>query len=113
MKFERVRRALAKRDGVVVACSGGCDSMLLSDLARQACGARLRLVHVNHHLRHDAVSDEALVRRWATQHGLPLQVVHLDPATLRAHRVGLEGAARAARWASPTSAPRTRCMTPS
>ena len=98
MKFERVRRALAKRDGVVVACSGGCDSMLLADLARQACGAGLRLVHVNHHLRPDAVTDEALVRRWAAQHALPLQVVHLDPATLRAHRSGLEGAARTARY---------------
>ena len=98
MKFERVRRALAKRDGVVVACSGGCDSMLLADLAREACGARLRLVHVNHHLRPNAVADEALVRRWAAQHALPLQVVHLDPASLRAHRAGLEGAARAARY---------------
>ena len=98
MKFERVRRALAQREGVVVACSGGCDSMLLADLARQACGAGLRLVHVNHHLRPDAVSDEALVRRWAAQHALPLQVVHLDPATLRVHRDGLEGAARAARY---------------
>ncbi len=98
MKFERVRRALAKRDGVVVACSGGCDSILLADLARQACGAGLRLVHVNHHLRPDAVTDEALVRRWAAQHGLPLQVVHLDPASLRAHRAGLEAAAREARY---------------
>ncbi len=98
MKFERVQRALAKRDGVVVACSGGCDSMLLADLARQACGAGLRLVHVNHHLRPDAVTDEALVRRWAAQHALPLQVVHLDPASLRAHRAGLEGAAREARY---------------
>ena len=98
MKFERVQRALAKRDGVVVACSGGCDSMLLADLAREACGARLRLVHVNHHLRPNAVADEALVRRWAAQHALPLQVVHLDPASLRAHRAGLEGAARAARY---------------
>ena len=98
MKFERVQRALAKRDGVVVACSGGCESMLLADLAREACGARLRLVHVNHHLRPNAVADEALVRRWAAQHALPLQVVHLDPASLRAHRAGLEGAARAARY---------------
>ena len=98
MKFDRVRRALANRDGVVVACSGGCDSMLLSDLAREACGARIRLIHVNHHLRPDAVSDEALVRRWAAQHTLPLQVVHLDPATLRANRDGLEGAARTARY---------------
>lgn len=98
MKFERVRRALADRDGVVIACSGGCDSMLLADLARQACGASLRLVHVNHHLRPDAVADEALVRRWAAQHALPLLVVHLDPAALRAHRAGLEGGARAARY---------------
>ena len=98
MKFERVRRALAQQQGVVVACSGGCDSMLLSELAREACGTRLRLVHVNHHLRPDAVRDEALVRRWAAQHALPLQVVHLEPATLRAHRAGLEAAARAARY---------------
>jgi tRNA(Ile)-lysidine synthase len=98
VKFERVRRALAQQQGVVVACSGGCDSMLLSELAREACGTRLRLVHVNHHLRPDAVRDEALVRRWAAQHALPLQVVHLEPATLRAHRAGLEAAARAARY---------------
>ena len=98
MKFAQVSAALAARPGIVVACSGGCDSLLLADLAREVLPGRLRLVHVNHHLRPDASRDEALVRRWSSQHELPLQVVHLDPAALRNQTSGLEAAARAARY---------------
>lgn len=100
MTLERVRERLRRYPGVAVACSGGCDSLLLADLAREAMPERVRILHVNHHLRPGATSDEALVRRWAAQHSLPLLVLHLDPAALRGHPDGLEAAARAARYAA-------------
>lgn len=100
MTFEQVGARLRRYPGVAVACSGGCDSLLLADLAREALPDSVRILHVNHHLRPGATADEALVRRWAAQHNLPLQVLHLDPAALRGHPAGLEAAARAARYAA-------------
>ena len=71
--------------------------MVLAALAVEALPGRVQLLHVNHHLRSEAALDEALVRRWAAQHELPLRVIHLRPCDLKAPE-GLEAAARRARY---------------
>ena len=104
--LERVRRTiqeqglLAPGDGVVVAASGGVDSMvLLHVLARLDPSLRLRLhaAHLNHGLRGaEAERDAAAVAAWAGALGLPLTVERAGPLDRRGG--SLQRAARAARY---------------
>jgi tRNA(Ile)-lysidine synthase len=88
---------------VVVAVSGGADSVALLDILTQLEAERLRLVvaHVNHGLRGDASDgDEAFVARLAAGSELPFVVLHADVAALaRTSRLSLEDAGRKARYA--------------
>lgn len=111
----RVREDLARRDllrGVdrlLVACSGGGDSVALMDvLARLAdeVGVRLGVVHVDHGTRpEEAAAETRLVQRLAAERGLDLRVERLSrtgsasEAELRRER--LEAFARVgARWSA-------------
>lgn len=93
----RVAAALGDRDRVVVACSGGPDSMVLADAAVAVCGAaRVVIVHVDHGLRPDAAATAAMVAAWAAAVGAACEVVAVEVA-----RTGsLEAAARRARYAA-------------
>lgn len=87
---------------VVVAVSGGADSVCLMHVLWQLAapwGLVLHAAHVNHGLRHAAADDGEFVAALAARYGLPFHTVTLDPATLRAASDGLEAAARAARYA--------------
>jgi tRNA(Ile)-lysidine synthase len=70
-------------DRVVLAVSGGVDSMVLLDLlCRLAKSWRLdvAMAHVNYGLRgQDSIGDEDLVRAAAREHGLHLEVLHRHP----------------------------------
>ena len=75
-EFARGCRAcgLDAGDGpVVVGVSGGCDSIVLAHLLRDA-GFSLVVVHVNHGLRSGAVDDEAFVQAWCARRGIPFRV---------------------------------------
>jgi tRNA(Ile)-lysidine synthase len=89
---------LAGGDVVLVAVSGGPDSMaLLCALHALAPRGRLGLhvAHVDHHLRPDSAGDSAFVADAAARLGLP---VHLLDVTVG--RGSVEAAARAARYAA-------------
>lgn len=58
------------RGPLVVAVSGGIDSVVLLDMLVQR-GVELVVAHVDHGIRSDSHEDEALVRRLAESHGLP------------------------------------------
>lgn len=80
----RIRQALAALhpggSPVLAAVSGGPDSMLLTWALHQ-CGLLGGIAHVNYQLRGaDSGADEALVRAWAQQHGVPVFVHRADPA---------------------------------
>ncbi|TPV96371.1 MAG: tRNA lysidine(34) synthetase TilS [Myxococcales bacterium FL481] len=84
---------------VLVACSGGADSVALLGLAyrlRRGLGMDLVVGHVDHGLREAAAKEAALVRRLAATLGLPSEVSRLD---LRPG-AGLSARARAARRAA-------------
>lgn len=102
-KPERVIEESIERDGVIlpgervlVACSGGSDSVALAALLRAvAKPLKLSLVlgHVNHGLRRSAWQDEAVALRASAALGIPLHVVALedqntDEASLRDARYG-------------------------
>ncbi|KAF0220209.1 MAG: tRNA(Ile)-lysidine [Geobacteraceae bacterium] len=96
-------RLFAPGDTVVVAVSGGADSVALLDILATLKDLRLRLVvaHLNHRLRgEESDGDEAFVRRLAERYGVPLEVKAVDVKELsRQRRLSLEEAGRVARYA--------------
>jgi len=88
-------------DAVVVAVSGGPDSIALLHalaLAARREGWKLHAAHLHHGIRGDeADADEELVRSLATRLGIPFHGSRLDPAALRG--AGLEARARRVRYA--------------
>lgn len=64
---------------VFVACSGGVDSMVLSELLRKQ-GFQLELVHVNYGLRGaDSEADMQHVLTYGEKHNIPVHVQTADP----------------------------------
>lgn len=55
----------------VIAVSGGVDSMVLLDIARQLPGVALVVAHVDHGIRPDSHKDRQLVEAAAQRYGLP------------------------------------------
>ncbi len=91
----------ARRHPVVVAVSGGIDSItLLHILVRIQVKWHLELhiAHVDHALRPDSAADAEFVRALAAQWRLPFHTTRLDAAALHAAPAGLEAAARHARY---------------
>lgn len=86
---------------VLVAVSGGADSVALLHLLHRvagSCALALHVAHLDHALRPESRADAAHVRDLCATLGLPLVVRRIDVAALaRAGRGGLEEAAREAR----------------
>lgn len=83
---------------LVVAVSGGVDSMVLLDILRQLYRGqedRLTVVHVNHGLRPEAIKDEKLVADYCKKHGLALVVKQVNLAD---KSTAIEERARIARY---------------
>ncbi|MBE3559691.1 MAG: tRNA lysidine(34) synthetase TilS [Ktedonobacteraceae bacterium] len=98
---------LPERGKVIVAVSGGADSLCLLHLLNRLCGAgrrypaiQLHVAHLNHQLRGATGAQEAeAVAHLATSWGLPVTVGSIDvPALARQERRSLEDAARTARY---------------
>ncbi|MFI7283606.1 tRNA lysidine(34) synthetase TilS [Micromonospora chersina] len=105
-----VRRALAGLPGagpVLVACSGGADSLALAAataFVAPRLGRRAGLVTVDHGLQPGSAERAERVARWATESGLdPVEVV---PVTVAGRPGGPEAAAREARYAALVAAAR-------
>ena len=100
-----VRRQKLFRAGetVVVAVSGGADSVALLDILARLENERLQLViaHLNHRLRGaESDEDERFVGRLAAGYRLPFELRRVDVAALAAgSRLSLEDAGRTARYA--------------
>jgi tRNA(Ile)-lysidine synthase len=87
---------------VLVAVSGGADSVCLFDLlvsARRRMRLSLSGFHMNHKLRRTSGVDEAFVRRLFRDAGIELRVVRSDVRRYAGrHRLGLEEAGRELRY---------------
>ena len=102
---------------VIVGLSGGADSVCLMEALYELktdgrLSGTLEAVHVHHGLRTTADRDEAYVRAFTEERGIPLRVVHVRAADYAAeHGLSTEEAGRilrqqafaeaAARWADP------------
>ena len=84
---------------VLLAISGGRDSVVMGELMRRA-GYRFAVAHCNFHLRPGACDrDEQFVRLWAEEAGVVCHVLQVDTQRLAAqHHRGIEEEARAQRY---------------
>jgi tRNA(Ile)-lysidine synthase len=95
----RTRGLLKHGQAILLAVSGGSDSMVLlhvlHDLSQQHSW-HLTVAHLNHRLRgRSSEADERLVVRTARRLGLPCVVGHVDVKKFaRAHKLSIEMAAR-------------------
>lgn len=89
-------------DCLIVAVSGGADSVALLDLLATLPYYSFRLIvaHLNHLLRgSDSDADERFVQTLATHYGLPCEVSRVEVRTLaQTQRLSLEEAGRLARY---------------
>lgn len=91
----------ARRIKILVAVSGGADSMCLLELLRNtSLDIELEIAHVNFHLRgEESDMDESFVCEWARQYSIPchtLQANTVDYA--KEHSLSIEMAAREIRY---------------
>ena len=91
--------------GIVVAVSGGADSVALLAVLRRLAGEgqrayALTVAHVDHGLRSGSADDAAFVADLARKWDLPCIVERLDAAAeAKSRRIGIEEAARLVRYA--------------
>lgn len=94
------RHHLSKKGKVVVACSGGADSILLLELIHQAIPGRVGCAHFDHQLRKESAADAAFVREKCRTLGIPFVGGRGNVrATAQRTKRGLEETARQIRYA--------------
>ena len=91
---------IAEGDKVILALSGGIDSMVLADLLLKA-KVQFVAAHCNFHLRgEESDGDEQFVREFAERNDLSLYVKHFETeAFAKEQGVSIEMAARDLRYA--------------
>ena len=101
-RFDRILKGLLPDgEAVLLAVSGGVDSMCMADLfLNSAVGKRFALAHCNFRLRgEESDSDEALVREWAESHGIIFIKKDFDTLGYAASKgISVEMAARELRY---------------
>lgn len=88
-----------KKDKLLVAFSGGVDSVVLVDLLHKA-GYTIELAHCNFQLRgQEAKDDTAFCESFAKTMNVPLHVIYFDTKTYAAeHKLSIQMAARELRY---------------
>jgi tRNA(Ile)-lysidine synthase len=103
-RFIKVKHLFKPKETVVVAVSGGGDSVallhILHQLSREGLGLQLHVAHLNHMIRgEEADADERFVRGLAPRLGLPASIQRRDVPGIRETVKGsLEEAARTIRY---------------
>jgi len=97
-EMRRFLGRLNSQSGVVVAVSGGPDSVALLRALLELKPGLLTVAHLNHQLRGDeSDADEAFVRGLAAAHNLPFRMERID-VRAEAADANLEAAARKTRY---------------
>lgn len=101
--YIRQHALLQEGDAVLVACSGGADSLALLDMLlrlRPSLGIDVQAAHFEHGIRGEASrSDATFVENFCRERGIPFFLEAADiPALARARGISLELAAREARY---------------
>lgn len=98
--YIRREQLFEHKDRLLLAVSGGVDSMLLAHLLWEG-DYQLGIAHCNFKLRGAASdADEELVRNWATERGIPFFCEQFDtPLLLKDSQLSLQALARELRYA--------------
>ncbi len=85
---------------LLVAISGGPDSMALADLMMRKYGhLKIALIHLNHGLREAADREEAFIRSYGQERQIPVYSKKIDiRAEAAKNKIGIEEAGRLARY---------------
>lgn len=97
--YIKKHQLLTATQPILVACSGGADSVALLHVLLQL-GYSCHVVHCNFHLRHqESNRDQDFVTQLCVQWNCPLQVQHFDTsAYAQSHKISIELAARELRY---------------
>lgn len=97
--FVSENNLFCKNDRILIALSGGVDSVVLAHLMLKA-NYDIALAHCNFHLREEESNrDEAFVRSWAKENGVRLFVKEFDTFSyMKENKLSLEMAARDLRY---------------
>ena len=101
--LKEIKKYLPPGARVVVACSGGADSVALADAVwqlRDECGYKIAVMHIEHGLRGDeALRDAAFVENFCAERGLDFICRHVKAgAYAKAEGLSVEDAARKLRY---------------
>ena len=98
-KFIEEKRLLAEGQKVLVAISGGADSVALL-IALKKLGYQCEAMHCNFHLRgEESLRDEEFVRKLCSKHCVPLHVINFDTTSYAKEKeISIEMAARELRY---------------
>ena len=103
-EFVRRYKIFASGSSIIIACSGGPDSLALAEVLlalREEWQLSLEIAHFEHGIRgEDSLADAEFVRSYAEERGLPCRVRHEDiPSYAKRAKLSLETAARERRYA--------------
>jgi tRNA(Ile)-lysidine synthase len=102
-EFVLHHRLVDRQQSILLAVSGGIDSMVLLDLFsrfREQQELRLSVIHVNHQLRgEESMEDERFVRDKSAEYGLPFLCERVETVSyVHEHKVSKQVAARHLRY---------------
>ncbi|MCP4633972.1 MAG: tRNA lysidine(34) synthetase TilS [candidate division Zixibacteria bacterium] len=100
--YIKLKKLIKRGDGILLACSGGPDSMallrILTNLQEQ-WDLKLGIAHLNHEIRKQAVGDCVFVRKAAIREKLPFYSKSLDiPVLAKDEGISIEESARNHRY---------------
>ncbi len=99
LRFVQARKMFLAQEPILLAISGGIDSMVMADLFHR-CGYRFGIAHCNFGLRgEESEADEQFVRLKAAQLNVPFHTERFDTRErARRNRVSIQMAARELRY---------------
>lgn len=99
LSFIKQHQLFGKSDMLILAVSGGADSVALTELCAMA-GFHFEIAHCNFQLRGpESMRDEDFVRNLATHYGVPFHCVRFDTNEYtKTHKVSVQVAARELRY---------------
>lgn len=96
-KYTKEQNYWTRKSRILVAVSGGVDSVVLLDLLRkeqQSIGYELGVVHINHQLRPESIMESNYLRQFCQEAQLPFYETKWETP----EKVGMEAAARTFRY---------------
>lgn len=101
--LKEIKKYLPPGARVVIACSGGADSVALTDAVcqlRDECGYKIAVMHVEHGLRgEEALRDAAFTKKFCAERGLAFACRHVKAcAYAKTEGLSVEDAARKLRY---------------